>query len=170
MAANAYIESSEPQMCNESKTYKIGELADLLSDTTRTLRYYEELGLLEPLRSESGQRVYSEAAIPRLRLIHELKVGGFSLTEIRDLFQAWNGEKVGGHAAKESLTMLQKKVIEIEELRGRLANLQKELHAMMDFLAACRPCDHKPSIESCSQCQRHGGSHDNSMVTILKKG
>ena len=57
---------------NRMKTYKIGELAQITSNTTRTLRYYEELGLLEPVRNTSGQRLYGEDALTRLGFIGEL--------------------------------------------------------------------------------------------------
>nr|WP_245238050.1 MerR family transcriptional regulator [Paenibacillus etheri] len=49
-----------------------------------TLRYYEELGLIStPIRSESGYRLYSEAALSRLTFIHNAKRCGFTLKEIK---------------------------------------------------------------------------------------
>ncbi len=154
----------------EEKTYKIGELAKLVNDTTRTLRYYEELSLLEPLRTESGQRVYSESAIQRLKLIQELKVAGFGLSQIQGLFQAWNGDQSGGEASKQTLSVLETKVFEIETLQKRLQKLQADFKSMIRYLSDCRPCEHRPSVVSCSQCDRHEGSQDPGLLSLIKRG
>ena len=71
--------SSAPQ------SWRIGEVAKLTGLTTRTLRYWEELGLLSPAeRRESGERLYSDADIARVGRIRELQeLLGFSLTEVR---------------------------------------------------------------------------------------
>src|SRR4051812_2091034 len=72
--------------------YKIGDLAELVGATTRTLRYYEEMGLLVSVRNASGQRLYDEGAVTRLKFINELKSGGFSLNEVKGFFDAWRRE------------------------------------------------------------------------------
>ncbi|HEY7347265.1 MAG TPA: MerR family transcriptional regulator [Ktedonobacterales bacterium] len=70
--------------------YRIEQVADRLQTTRRTLRYYEEIGLLPPAeRTEGGYRLYSEDDIARLERIQRLKdLLGFSLAEIRELLQA----------------------------------------------------------------------------------
>jgi DNA-binding transcriptional MerR regulator len=71
-------------------TYQIEEVAERLGMTKRTLRYYEERGLLSPAaRTEGGYRLYSDADIQRLERIKELRdLLGFSLAEISELIQA----------------------------------------------------------------------------------
>ncbi len=71
-------------------TMLIGEVAERTGLTQRTLRYYEEKGLLPPApRLEGGFRLYTEADIQRLEHIRELKqVLGFSLLEIKELVEA----------------------------------------------------------------------------------
>ena len=70
--------------------YRIEQVADRLQTTKRTLRYYEEIGLLPPAeRTEGGYRLYSDDDIARLERIQRLKdLLGFSLAEIRELLQA----------------------------------------------------------------------------------
>lgn len=70
--------------------YRIEQVADRLQTTKRTLRYYEEIGLLPPAeRTEGGYRLYSEDDIARLERIQRLRdLVGFSLAEIRELIQA----------------------------------------------------------------------------------
>src|SRR3989304_7739117 len=66
----------------------IGELAGELQLNPKTIRYYEEVGLLpEPRRSESGYRLYSAYEMERLRLIKRAKVLGLSLAEIKEIVE-----------------------------------------------------------------------------------
>jgi DNA-binding transcriptional MerR regulator len=68
---------------------RIGEVAGEAGVTTRTLRYYQELGLLDPGQSPGGNRRYSEADILRLKRILELRdVMGFDLERIRAILSS----------------------------------------------------------------------------------
>ena len=69
---------------------RIEQVATRTGLTKRTLRYYEEIGLLEPpTRTEGGYRLYTEADIQRLERIKRMRdLLGFSLAEIRDLVRA----------------------------------------------------------------------------------
>ncbi len=71
-------------------TYSIGEAAELCGTTTRTLRYYEELGLVSSTRqSASSQRRYGQAEIERIQHIRELQtLLGLDLDEIAEQLQA----------------------------------------------------------------------------------
>lgn len=66
----------------------IGELAGELQLNPKTIRYYEEVGLLpKPRRSESGYRLYSRNEMERLRLVKRAKLLGLSLAEIKELVE-----------------------------------------------------------------------------------
>ncbi len=66
----------------------IGELAGELQLNPKTIRYYEEVGLLpEPRRNESGYRLYSPHEIERLRLVKRAKLLGLSLLEIKEIVE-----------------------------------------------------------------------------------
>ena len=67
-----------------SHSYHIGELAEEFGVTTRTIRFYEEKGLLAP-RREGQQRCYSAADRTKLRLILRGKRFGYSLDEIAEM-------------------------------------------------------------------------------------
>ena len=71
------------------ETYTIGELAEEFGITLRTLRLYEEEGLLDP-RREGTRRIYNERNRVRLRLILRGKRLGWSLSEIRESFQLYD--------------------------------------------------------------------------------
>lgn len=61
------------------KYFKIGDVAASLSTTVRTIRYYEEEGLLLPHRTDGGTRLYSEHHVERLKAILYFAENGFSL-------------------------------------------------------------------------------------------
>lgn len=70
------------------RTYKIGEVSDKTGLTVRTIRYYHEIGLLEPAeRNRSGYRLYGGEELERLHKICSLKSLGFQLDEIRDYLE-----------------------------------------------------------------------------------
>ena len=70
--------------------YRIGEIAEQTGVSTRTLRYYEQLGLLAPSSySKGGSRRYDQADLQRMTRIRELQaVMGFNLDEIREILSA----------------------------------------------------------------------------------
>lgn len=65
---------------------QIGEVAEETGLSLRTIRYYEEMGLVTPsARTSGGFRLYSDADVARLRLIRRMKPLDFSLQEMRDV-------------------------------------------------------------------------------------
>jgi DNA-binding transcriptional MerR regulator len=69
--------------------YQIGEVAERLGLSLRTVRYYEETGLLPPAkRSDAGFRLYADEHVDRLRLVKQMKPLGFTLQEMRQLLDA----------------------------------------------------------------------------------
>ena len=71
---------------NDTGTMQIGELAERSELSLRTLRHYDEIGLLKPLaRSEGGYRLYTEGDLARLLLIRRMKPLGYSLEQMAEL-------------------------------------------------------------------------------------
>jgi DNA-binding transcriptional MerR regulator len=77
---------------------RIGELAARSGVTERSLRYYEQQGLLDPHRSSAGQRLYSEEDVDTVIRIQELFAAGFCSSGIRDLLPHLNDPR---EAARE---------------------------------------------------------------------
>lgn len=94
------------------RTWGIGELAEEFGITSRTLRVYEEEGLLDPKR-EGTRRIYNERNRVRLRLILRGKRLGWSLSEIRESFDLYDSS-LGEAAQLEAM---------LEKLRQRRASL-----------------------------------------------
>jgi MerR family transcriptional regulator, copper efflux regulator len=78
------------------QTYKIGDLAAMFNLTVRTIRYYEDLGLLKSKsRQEGVHRRYSERNIVYLKRISQLKGYGLSLAEIKEFFALAKRDRTG---------------------------------------------------------------------------
>lgn len=102
---------------------RIGELAAMAGVSTRALRYYEEQGLLEPWRTAANQRVYSESAVERVRLIQQLYTAGLGSRVIATLLPALNARDVGPELLKHLIDergRMKAKVAELEEAGRRL--------------------------------------------------
>jgi DNA-binding transcriptional MerR regulator len=84
---------------------QIGELAERVGLSLRTVRYYEEMGLIEPqTRTEGGFRLYTEAHVDRLALIKRMKPLGFTVQEMRELLDARDAVREhGDEQARERL-------------------------------------------------------------------
>ena len=76
-----------------NRAYGIGEVSDIVGVSTRTLRYYEEEGLLVPARTANGYRRYTPADLDRLQEILLLRHMGMSLAEIPSALSATEEER-----------------------------------------------------------------------------
>ena len=114
---------------------QIAELAAVTGFSTPTLRYYEQVGLLEPAeRSPSGYRLYGERELERVRLIGRAKRLGLSLEEIRSLVGVWAGGECA--ATREQLRgMVKMKINAVRRQIDEAAMFLAQLEAVDDRLA-----------------------------------
>ena len=116
-------------------TWTVGELADELGVTTRTLRFYESEGLLAPERV-GGQRVYGVRDRARMRLILRGRRFGMSLAECREIVDMYDG---AASSERRQLTTLLARLEEIgADLRRRQADLRRTLTEVDDVASQCR--------------------------------
>ncbi|MDC3411896.1 MerR family transcriptional regulator [Terrihalobacillus insolitus] len=116
------------------ETYSISELASHFGITTRTIRYYEEIGLLKPMRSDTGQRIFSKKERIRLQLVFRGKKYGFSLDEIREMIQLFDRDPSGKKQLKKTIEYGQKKVGEVSDKIDDLMMLRTEMESLIaDF-------------------------------------
>ncbi|MCD6033055.1 MAG: nolA [Thermomicrobiales bacterium] len=121
---------------------RIGELATATGLTVRTLRHYDQIGLLRPkTRTEGGYRLYGEAEVRRLQQIRSLQSLGFSLEQI--------GAMIAGHDAA------------LPEVIGwQLASIDRELAALQRLRAR---------LSAISQAMQRAGTVDIDDLTALMK-
>jgi MerR family transcriptional regulator, repressor of the yfmOP operon len=103
------------------KERSIGELAEKLEMSQRTIRYYEEIGLLNSIkRVEGGRRLYTDVDLRRLKLIKRLKIMGMTLSEMQELEAMWTIEKSNDKVLKRLLELLEN---HLQRLDDRIADL-----------------------------------------------
>ena len=112
----------------EEQNLKIGELAKSLGVTPRTLRYYEEIGLMPPaLRLEGGARVYAPDEVLRLRFILKLKELGITLEEMTELSGIYEQKKTPKGILPRLVEMLDDHLLKIDEKITRISALRTEI-------------------------------------------
>lgn len=112
---------------------RIGELASRSEVSVRSLRYYEEQGLLTSTRSDSGQRHYRENAVERVRFIQQLYAAGLSSTTIVALLPCV--EAPSDATTAYSLELMRTEHARIEEQLGALAETRDKLSGLIDAAA-----------------------------------
>lgn len=109
----------------------IGELAKKLEMSQRTIRYYEEIGLLNSIkRIEGGRRIYTEVDLRRLKLIKRLKIMGMTLSEMQELEAMWTYEKSNEKVLKRLLELLGN---HLKRLDDRIADLDILRHEITEY-------------------------------------
>lgn len=109
-------------------TYSIGEIAKLLEMSTRTIRYYEELGLLNSVkRIENGRRIYTDDDVRRLKLIKRLKILGLTLSEMHELESIWQIHKTNDIVLTRLLEILDSHVHRVDDRIKDLEILRNEI-------------------------------------------
>jgi DNA-binding transcriptional MerR regulator len=123
------------QAKGDARTWTVGELADDLGVTTRTLRFYESQGLVTPRRA-GGNRVYDPRDRARLRLILRGRRFGMSLEECREIVDMYDG--ADSSEARQLRTLLGRLDEVAADLVARQDALQRTLTEVTDVADQCR--------------------------------
>lgn len=120
---------------NMQATYSIGELSRTVNLSTRTIRYYEEIGLLHSVRRiENGKRVYTDDDVRRLKFINRLKVLGLSLAEMVELEKAYRIHRNNREVIPKLIAILDDRAVQIDDRISQLIALKKEIREYQDRL------------------------------------
>ena len=121
----------------------IGKVAIALGLKPKTIRYYEEAGVVPgPSRESSGwvsmgRRMYDDKDIERLRFVKQARELNFSLIEIRNLLDSYeNGPPCGCSARPMLRSLVERKINEVDEAIRDLKNLSAELNALHERVVA----------------------------------
>lgn len=112
----------------ETKYLTIGELAGLVEMSPRTIRYYEEIGLLHSVkRMEGGKRVYTERDFQRIRFIKRLKHLGLTLSEMHELENVYRIHRTNRKVLSRLLELLDNHIRKIDERISNLVRLKDDI-------------------------------------------
>ncbi|MDT9686224.1 MerR family transcriptional regulator [Streptomyces sp. TRM76323] len=124
----------------DGKHMQIGEVAARTELSLRTIRHYEETGLVIPsARSQGGFRLYTENDVARLMVIRRMKPLGFTLDQMRDLLDATDRLDAGAELGPEEREALLQRVRGYEQAAAeQVEKLRVQLSRAEDFAATLR--------------------------------
>ena len=105
----------------------IGEVANMADLPIKTIRYYEEIGFIQPKRSANGYRSFRESDVHKLAFLGRARSLGFSIEDCRALLQLYENDTRASadvkQIAREHLTRIDAKVKELQAMRLTLSHL-----------------------------------------------
>jgi len=112
----------------EEELIPIGDVATSLGLTTRTLRYWEEVGIIEAAqRPEGGSRAYTPYIVRRLKFILKLKELGLTIKEMQDLYEAYGDARRTDNMIPRLIDILDVHINKVDEKISQLSSLRKEI-------------------------------------------
>ena len=110
----------------------IGEVAERSGIPPKTIRYYEDIGLVRPQRSGNGYRAFRETDLHKLAFLGRARALGFSIEDCRTLLSLYEDETRESAqvkaVAEEHLTAIDEKIAQLQSMRGTLAHLVESCH------------------------------------------
>ena len=110
----------------------IGDAARATGLPPKTIRYYEDIALVDPARADNGYRDYSESDVHRLRFLQRARGLGFSVAECRSLLSLYDDDHRASCDVKEmalaKLSEIDRKIEELQGLRDTLSTLAESCH------------------------------------------
>jgi MerR family transcriptional regulator, redox-sensitive transcriptional activator SoxR len=127
-------------MLNQTMTpLTISQVARQVGLRTSAIRYYEQIGILEPARRVSGQRRYDQSVLYRLAVVQRAQEAGFTLDEIRQLFFGFVGSTPISQRWKK---IAERKMVELDARIEQIQSMRK----LLQKLQSCCECE---TVERC---------------------
>ena len=108
----------------------IGEVSQHTGLPPKTIRYYEDIGLVKPLRDANGFRAFRESEMHKLAFLGRARTLGFSIEDCRNLLALWEDKNRASAdvraIAKEHLAQIEAKISGLQEMRDTLSTLVRD--------------------------------------------
>lgn len=127
----------------------IGEVAERSGLPPKTIRYYEEIGLIRPQRSANGYRAFRETDLHKLAFLGRARALGFSIEDCRTLLGLYEDE------SRESAQVKSVAEEHLTEIDRKIAQLQAMRRTLSDLVDACHG-DHRPDCPILSDLSGEG--------------
>lgn len=131
----------------------IGDVAERTGLPAKTIRYYEDIGLITPLRGDNGYRRFRESDVHKLAFLGRARGLGFSIGECRDLLALWEDR---GRASADVRAIAEEHLRQIGVKIAELAAMQETLS---ELVRACHG-DHRPDCPILNDLAGGGGARD----------
>jgi DNA-binding transcriptional MerR regulator len=132
---------------------RIGDLAKKAGTTMRTIRYYEQLGLIGPVaRTKGGFRLYAEDEVRKLRVIKNLQYLDTPLAQVKAFFDERQQGRIASEIAPGIAKLLQRQLEDMENRIAQYRAMQASLRETIEILQCCSECSLEPGPDVCSRC------------------
>ncbi|MEW5850272.1 MAG: MerR family transcriptional regulator [Myxococcota bacterium] len=153
---------------DDQQSYSTGDLARLTGNTLRTVRYYEEVGLLSTAaRSEGRHRRFTREDVHRLRTITDLRAVGLSLDEVARVLKVRLRKPEGNEQVKVAASLIDEQLAQLRERIATLTRVEKDLAVARQLLEECHSCEELREQGSCQDCDVLKGADSNVLVSIM---
>jgi DNA-binding transcriptional MerR regulator len=144
-----------PRPEGDQELFTTGDMARITNTTLRTVRFYEEAGILRPARrSEGGHRLFVREELERLRLASDMREAGLSLDDIRSLLDLKSTATTGGEAARLATAALKDVIASLHAKIEVLQRLSGDLQQAMLHAEACLGCEKAELFpHRCHECE-----------------
>ncbi len=130
-----------------------GDLARACETTVRTVRFYEEAGVLCPeARSDGGHRLFGDGELQKLQLIMDLREAGLSLQDIKALFELKHKCPTPEEASERMSEVLEAQIEEMQRKIATLRRLREELASTVAIIRECQGCESTEFPKRCGDC------------------
>ncbi len=108
----------------------IGEVSKKSGLPAKTIRYYEDIGLIAPLRDTNGYRSFRESDMHKLAFLCRARALGFTIEDCRNLLALWDDQDRASAdvraIAKDHLEQIERKIADLQDIRDTLSHLVRE--------------------------------------------
>lgn len=146
---------------------KIGAIAASLGTTVRTLRFYEEQGLVQPQRTPGGTRLYSAEDEARFAALLALSRAGVALQTLAELAGTRAESASGDEASARVGARLDAMLAELDAKAESIARQQADLRQAKHWVQRCRGCPKAPTRAVCDTCDRAKGWNDIGVMRVV---
>lgn len=137
---------------DEEKIYKIGDLSKLSGLSVRTLRGYEELGIVTPARSYGGTRFYGRDELAIAQVANRMRELDISVDAIKTIATKRREFSTGDQSSSAMIGVLEHLSDELSERAAKTLKLQDEVTRTLRLLRGCQGCKNRPSPQTCPNC------------------
>ena len=130
----------------------IGDASERSGLPAKTIRYYEDIGLLKPGRSGNGYRDYSMSDVHRLRFLQRARSLGFTVEECRQLLSLYGDER------RESADVKAIATAKLDDIDRKIRELTGLREMLQQLVASCHG-DHRPECPIIDGLAGHGDKH-----------
>ncbi|MBU2983295.1 MerR family transcriptional regulator [Lentibacter algarum] len=146
---------------------KIGDLARSSNLSERSLRHYEELGIITPSRTKGGTRAYTQQDIAVAKLVQRMRDIGISLDQISSIATARAEHETGAKSAKAVRRQLLALSNNLMKMARMAIELESEVTEVIMAVDECLSCENKASNTGCPTCPMNEVSKESSLADLI---